>query len=112
MQQCAIYFPGGGGSEEGGTRHQTVRFPPTLEKGEEGGSGDLHCSRQCFGPLQQIVMPIATLVHWLDLELQFSLLMDFLSFSSSEVPKLCDRSTQNGEKNHFLAPASRVCQKF
>ena len=38
--------------------------------------------------------------------------MDFLSFSISEVPKFFDQSSQNGEKNHFLAPASRVSQKF
>ena len=38
--------------------------------------------------------------------------MDFLSFSSSEVPKSCDQSSQNGEKIYILAPASRVFQKF
>ena len=30
---------------------------------------------------------------WLDLELYFNLLMDFLSFPSLEVPKLCYQST-------------------
>lgn len=34
--------------------------------------------------------------------------MNFLSFSVSEVPKFFDQSSQNGEKIHFLAPASRV----
>ena len=38
--------------------------------------------------------------------------MDFLSFSISEVPEFFDQSSQNGEKIHFLAPASRVSQKF
>ena len=41
--------------------------------------------------------------HWLDLELLFDLLMDFLSFSSSEVAKSCDQSSQNGKKIYFLA---------
>ena len=37
---------------------------------------------------------------------------DYLSFSISEVPKLFDQSSQKGKKIHFLAPASRVSQKF
>ena len=42
--------------------------------------------------------------HWLDLEQWFNLPTDFLSFF--------DQSSQNGEKNHFLALASRVSQIF
>ena len=58
--------------------------------------------------LQHIDMLIAPLI------LSCSLICSwiFLSFSSSELPKLCDQSSQNGEKIHFLAPASGVFQKF
>ena len=57
-------------------------------------------------------IPTCRLHHLLDLEQQFNLPTDFLSFSISEVPKFFDQSSQNGEKVHFLAPASRVSKKF
>ena len=38
--------------------------------------------------------------------------MNFLSFSVSEVPKFFDESSQNDQKIHLLALASRVSQKF
>ena len=52
------------------------------------------------------------LPHCLALELYFDLLMNFLSFSSSEAPTFCDKSSQMGKKILFLAPASTVSKTF